>query len=735
MRLPYSLLVPAFLFFTCSSLVAGTLDVPADYTTIQAAIDASTDGDTILVSPGTYHENLDFAVHDVALISTGGPAVTIIDGDSDGDGFSDGRVVQIAGGQTSTTVIEGFTIRNGDVTGDGGGIYIQGADPTIRGNEITGNAATRGGGIFTSLFDGVIEDNQIQGNGADYGAGILLYDGPDTAVVQNNTITANQATIGGGGVYIYLPSISMIGNTIENNAAPTGAGIYIYKSSPTVEENVITGNNSSGGGVGGGIYTAYGNPTIRANDISNNSAGTRGGGICTLSFYGVIEKNRIHENTSTYGAGILLYNGTAEIPVIQNNAIFGNEAITGGGGIYVYLPPVLVANNVVYGNGSLCGGGIYNQSGNGAVVRNCIVWGNTAGIGPNIYATASTSWFHNDLEDDSGYGLIGLNGNISLNPLFTDAPGGDFHISPGSPCIDAGQGTSDTPPVDFEGDPRTDDPATVPNTGTGTPDYVDIGMDEYVPSTTPPDCTEAVANPDTSWPPNHKFILLEVLGVTDPDGDSVTITITNITQDEPVVAEDIEDPELTCPDGLLVDVDGDGNPEAAGVRCERSGGSNGRVYTIHFTATDDEGASSNGSVTFCVPKSRSSRDCVDDGQLYDSMPAVCPDTGDAPEKDRGSRIYTLDEFQTVTPDPLFLRADANWDEALDIGDGILMLQTLFMDSYGFDCPDAADVNDDGFLDISDAIGVLYYLFAEGPTPPQPSGVIGPDPTADELGCP
>jgi Big-like domain-containing protein len=137
------------------------------------------------------------------------------------------------------------------------------------------------------------------------------------------------------------------------------------------------------------------------------------------------------------------------------------------------------------------------------------------------------------------------------------------------------------------------------------------GVDDVVLSQNqPPVCDDAVPSVSALWSPNHKLVPINVLGVTDPDGDPVTINIDSIFQDEPV-------------DGL-----GDGNtsPDGAGVgtatasvRAERAGGGNGRVYHISFTASDGNGGTCDGTVLVAVPKSKGVKGAaVDGGVLYDS---------------------------------------------------------------------------------------------------------------------
>jgi streptogramin lyase len=127
-----------------------------------------------------------------------------------------------------------------------------------------------------------------------------------------------------------------------------------------------------------------------------------------------------------------------------------------------------------------------------------------------------------------------------------------------------------------------------------------------------PDCSAAIPSIDTIWPPNHTFVPVSVLGVTDPDGDPITITIDSIWQDEPVD---------TFGDGTFVP-DGQGvGTSMAEVRAERSGNpnvpGNGRVYHIGFTAEDGIGGSCSGVVATGVPHDKKDIP-VDDGPLYDS---------------------------------------------------------------------------------------------------------------------
>ncbi len=125
-----------------------------------------------------------------------------------------------------------------------------------------------------------------------------------------------------------------------------------------------------------------------------------------------------------------------------------------------------------------------------------------------------------------------------------------------------------------------------------------------------PSCELARPSSGELWPPNHKFVPISIFGVSDPENDAIQVTILSVTQDEPLNGQGDGD---TAPDAV---VQGD----KVLLRAERSGGGNGRVYRITFTATDGFGGACTGTVSVCVPhsKSKNGPSCVDDGQIFDS---------------------------------------------------------------------------------------------------------------------
>jgi hypothetical protein len=142
-----------FFIFMTIGLLAITINIPEDHSTIQVGIYASEDGDEIIVSPGTYVENINFNGKAVILGSlfyttqdTSYISQTIIDGNQDGS------VVTFESEEDSTSILTGFTITGGQGSGypdyTGGGITcINSSSPSLLSVTITGNSADGYGGI------------------------------------------------------------------------------------------------------------------------------------------------------------------------------------------------------------------------------------------------------------------------------------------------------------------------------------------------------------------------------------------------------------------------------------------------------------------------------------------------------------------------------------------------------------------------------------------------------------
>ncbi|MFC1505085.1 right-handed parallel beta-helix repeat-containing protein [Thermodesulfobacteriota bacterium] len=378
---------------------AGTYSHPL--LTIQAAIDRATNGSEVLVYPGTYVENIDFKGKAISIISTNGPMETVIDGNGQG------RVVAFVTGESRESVLEGFTITNGQ-----GGVYIDHASPTIANCRIMNNSTGNGGGIAIEYGEPLITDC---------------------------TIAGNAASDSGGGVYCFRSAPVILGSTIENNqAGSNGGGIhYDLESSGRIAISTISNNSAE---YGGGISLRDAWPVITRSEISRNTAVSSGGGL-NISFNNI-------QGMDSYTA------------ILTNCLITKNVVESRGGGIFINGTPdhgvsIDMANCTIAGNLATwwlaSGGGLYVDSAT-ADVRNTIFWGNLAGHGTSHGINIETPLTFNIANCVVQYGdpVETDNGNLRVDPEFVQPEAGDYHLRPDSPCVNAGLRPG-APTVDFEG--------------------------------------------------------------------------------------------------------------------------------------------------------------------------------------------------------------------------------------------------------------------------------------------
>ena len=380
-----------------------TLNVPAEFDSIQTAIDSSTDGDTILVQPGVYTEIVNYSGKNVVVgslfLTTGDTAYiesTIIDGNANGR-----SVVVFRNGEDSSAVLTGLTIRNGD-TDYGGGIYIRESSPTISHVVVTDCHASRvGGGIYCALRA--------------------------APVISRAVITANTAGIGGGGFGCYnLCEPVLINCTVSGNTTTYGGGLYTGMNNQVLLQDTDISDNHADGN-GGGIYsTGSALLTILNCQITGNESGSDGGGIYSTSGGDISVVYTLVTDNHSEGAG-----GAVNFTIAQSsftNVTFANNSANSGSGIYI-------ANDVSLD------------------LRNCIIWnvddwaifgvGNPQEVTVN-YCDVQNGQDGIDIDDNSV--LNWGDGNIPDDPRFFDADSGDYRLSPGSPCINAGDPDSPLDP-------------------------------------------------------------------------------------------------------------------------------------------------------------------------------------------------------------------------------------------------------------------------------------------------
>ncbi|MCZ6692101.1 MAG: hypothetical protein O7H41_21150 [Planctomycetota bacterium] len=468
-------------------VTAGTVRVVPAFGTIQAAINASVNGDVVLVQDGTYsgagNQDLLMGGKLIVVMSENGAATTIIDPSPSGRGF-----FMSNSGETSASVILGFTIQNCtasaidcrmdaspsirectflsntngahggaislDAAGvgpvapvivecdfdmnmvdpgfnDGGAIFAANmATPTIRNCRFTNNSARRGGAILADDFVGTsmsISNCSFTSNSANSrGGAVRISEG----TITDCTMTSNTAMFGGAfQVSSAFGTISLTGCIFTDNEAQSGGAGALDDGNPivTMTDCTFTSNRAIGpgpDGKGGAFFTSV-VPSVGLTNVIR----------CTFS-----------GNSATTNGGVAYLESTDGF-IFSDCLMFGNSAVVNGGAIYLsnapMTDPVQILNSTIADNSAASGGGIYVQDGY-LTVTDTIVWFNTAtDASDQIFIRGAVTVFptmtYCDVDTaglldvavriNFGAGYAGGPGNLAADPLFVTGARGNYYLS------------------------------------------------------------------------------------------------------------------------------------------------------------------------------------------------------------------------------------------------------------------------------------------------------------------
>jgi hypothetical protein len=374
-----------------------TLEGSGNQASIQDALSAAAEGDTVTVCPGSYEGSFTIARGLTLHAPHGAERTELV-----GDGAA--SVIRVAAGAVT---LSGFTIR--------GGV----------GTDISSESDNLGGGgvLGWNADELLVEDCVITGNQADFGGGIL---GPAEGLltVRRSSITSNHASSAGGGLYVLEGLLESV-ELVDNSSASSGGGIYHYQNALTLNDVTITDNAAGyGGGIrafddsieatdtliegnqaeyGGGIYMRN-DPIISGVRIRGNSA-DRGAGVYCREDGTLLDSVVEANEAASYGGGVMCRDGAT---LLERVEILDSVAI-GGAGLLLDSCDLQLDTVLVRGGVADYGGGAYLVDGQleaGADVR---VVGNDAAIaGGGAYVYSNSSWDGGEVSGnsaDSGGGL------------------------------------------------------------------------------------------------------------------------------------------------------------------------------------------------------------------------------------------------------------------------------------------------------------------------------------------
>ncbi len=432
-----ALLLGIFVLVPAQVEAQRTLHIPADYLTIQAGIDAATPGDTVLVAPGTWLENLDFHGKAITVQSAEGPALTIL------DGRRLAPTVSFTTGETRASVLSGFTLRHGapapalpgQAAPHGAGALLTGSSPTLTGNLFTENLCAA---LDATAAAPLLADNRFTRTQPD-----------STCLAQAVaplTFTGSPAT---GSLVATLLHNTVESNDLTGSATQPNAGaIALLGARALLQGNTLRFNIVSGDAPALQILTSpgLGTPTLLQENLLYGNTSQCGPALLVQVLNDPATTVQPHLEVEVLGNTLADDTLSSSCPAANLAAEFTVAAGT--------LPAqILVANNIF------------------AAASSYPAFACTQPLAPDAF-------HHNLIHNLNGPFLSPVcadaGANLFNDPLFADRPAGDYHLSLRSTAVDAGANAVAPRPA------RDLDNALRLQNATGRPTaVVDLGAFEY----------------------------------------------------------------------------------------------------------------------------------------------------------------------------------------------------------------------------------------------------------------
>jgi hypothetical protein len=404
---------------------------------------------------------------------------TVLSGDLNGDDgpdfahYADNSYhVVTATGVGIGTVVDGFTISGGNANGPalndrGGGLFNLNSSPRIIGCTFAANQAgfgdagsnDGGGAMCNQGGRPTVQRCTFLANRSVGDGGAILNTNTNPAI-NGCSFTGNRATEAGGAVYANgVGELALRNSQFSGNTAKRGAAVRMRGLVHGILVNCTFAENT--GDFGGAVHVESAGLTLANCILDGNIAAGDGGGVLAYGANVTVNNCRFRSNisrglpsvgSSPFGGGAIACFGNS-IATIKNctvtaNAAQGTNSIDGGGGVFVGSSNVTISNSIIWGNSDASSRLLEHRQ-------------------IHVYS-APPPLVRNSCVQTSGSLYPGV-ANVSADPLFADAPGGDLRLLPESPCLDSGDNAQIAPdagdldqdrdfaeptPLDLAGAPR-----------------------------------------------------------------------------------------------------------------------------------------------------------------------------------------------------------------------------------------------------------------------------------------